>query len=95
MGVHVECICPPQESGIPNLPLLTAGHDDDDDVHYWSEFPFHGSGDLEAEEEEYQSPLVPNDTFRSCMSWLVGLTTMLFKLFCFAAQRFLMKLRTF
>ena len=51
-GVHVECICPPQESGIPNLPLLTAGHDD-----YWSELPFYGSDDLEAEEdEEYQSP---------------------------------------
>ncbi|XP_050266979.1 disease resistance protein RUN1-like isoform X4 [Quercus robur] len=75
-GVHVECICPPQESGIPNLPLLTAGHDDD--VDYWSELPFYGSDDLEAEEEEYQSP---HDTSRSCMSWLVGPTTMLFRLF--------------
>ena len=28
-GVHVECTCPPQEPVIPNLPLLTAGHDDD------------------------------------------------------------------
>ena len=28
-GVHVECTCPPQESAIPDLPLLTAGHDDD------------------------------------------------------------------
>ena len=83
-GVHVECICPPQESGIPNLPLLTAGHDD---VDYWSELPFYGSDDLEAEEEEYQSPLVLNDTSRSCMSWLVGPTTMLFKLFCFCCPR--------
>ncbi|KAK4594240.1 hypothetical protein RGQ29_018073 [Quercus rubra] len=28
-GVHVECTCPPQEAAIPDLPLLTAGHDDD------------------------------------------------------------------
>ncbi|XP_030966794.1 TMV resistance protein N-like [Quercus lobata] len=28
-GSHVECTCPSQESAIPNLPLLTAGHDDD------------------------------------------------------------------
>ena len=28
-GVHVECTCPPQESSIPDLPLLTAGQDDD------------------------------------------------------------------
>ena len=91
-GVQVECICPPQESKsykvwgprIPNLPLLTAGHDD---VDYWSELPFYGSDDLEAEEEEYQSPLVLNDTSRSCMSWLVGPTTMLFKLFCFCCPR--------
>ena len=27
-GVHVECTCLPQESAIPNLPLLIAGHDD-------------------------------------------------------------------
>ncbi|KAF3952540.1 hypothetical protein CMV_021913 [Castanea mollissima] len=33
-GVHVECTCPPQESAIPNLPLLTDGHDDDDVVDY-------------------------------------------------------------
>ena len=83
-GVHVECICPPQESGIPNLPLLTAGHDD---VDYWSELPFYGSDDLEAEEEEYQSPVVLNDTSRSCMSWLVGPSTMLFKLFCFCCPK--------
>ncbi|XP_030946035.1 TMV resistance protein N-like [Quercus lobata] len=63
-GVHVECICPPQESGIPNLPLLTTGHDDDDDVDYWSELPFHGSDDLEAEEDEdYQSPLLVHMTY--------------------------------
>ncbi|KAF3942611.1 hypothetical protein CMV_030750 [Castanea mollissima] len=88
-GVHVECICPPQESGIPNLPLLTAGHDDnDDDVDYWSELPFYGSDDLEAEEdEEYQSPLVLDDTSSSCMSWLVGPTTMLFMLFRFCCPR--------
>ncbi|XP_030946038.1 disease resistance protein RML1A-like [Quercus lobata] len=84
-GVHVECICPPQESGIPNLPLLTAGHDDPD---YWSELPFHGSDDLEAEEEEeHQSPLVLDDTSSSCMSWLVGPTTMLFMLFRFCCPR--------
>ena len=88
-GVHVECICPPQESGIPNLPLLTAGHDDDDDdVDYWSELPFHGSDDLEAEEdEEYQSPQVLDDTSSSCMSWLVGPTTKLFMLFRFCCPR--------
>ncbi|KAF3954186.1 hypothetical protein CMV_020437 [Castanea mollissima] len=88
-GVHVECICPPQESGIPNLPLLTAGHDDnDDDVDYWSELPFYGSDDLEAEEdEEYQSPLVLDDTSSSCMSWLVVPTTMLFMLFRFCCPR--------
>ena len=88
-GVHVECICPPQESGIPNLPLLTAGHDDDDDdVDYWSELPFHGSDDLEAEEdEEYQSPLVLDDTSSSCLSWLVGPITMLFMLFRFCCPR--------
>ena len=28
-GVHVECTCPPQESAILDLPLVTAGHDDD------------------------------------------------------------------
>ena len=89
-GVHVECICPPQESGRPNLPFLTAGHDDDD-VDYWSELPFYGSDDLEAEEEEeYQSP---HDTSRSCMSWLVGLTTMIFSLLLL--RIFLMKPRTF
>ena len=82
-GVHVECICPPQESGRPNLPLLAAGHDDGD-VDYWSELSFYGSDDLEAEEEEYQSP---HDTSRSCMSWLVGPTTMLFKLFCFCCPK--------
>ncbi|XP_030946549.1 TMV resistance protein N-like [Quercus lobata] len=88
-GVHVECICPPQESGIPNLPLLTAGHDDDDDVHYWSELPFHGSDDLEAEEDEkYRSPLVLHETSSSCMSWLVGPSTMLFMLFLFMQFRF-------
>ncbi|KAL4603868.1 hypothetical protein ACB092_10G153900 [Castanea dentata] len=88
-GVHVECICPPQESGIPNLPLLTAGHDDnDDDVDYWSELPFNGSDDLEAEEDEdYQSPLVLDDTSSSCMSWLVVPTTMLFMLFRFCCPR--------
>ncbi|KAF3967221.1 hypothetical protein CMV_008762 [Castanea mollissima] len=52
-GVHVECTCPPQESAIPNLPLLTDGHDDDDDVDYWCELPFYGSDD----KEEYQAPL--------------------------------------
>ena len=83
-GVHVECICPPQEYGIPNLPLLTTGHDD---VDCWSELPFYGSDDLEAEEEEYQSLLVLDDTSRSCMSWLVGPTTMLFKLFCFCCPK--------
>ena len=87
-GVHVECICPPQESGIPNLPLLTAGHDDDDDVDYWNELPFHGSDDLEAEEdEEYQSPLVLDDTSSSCLSWLVGPITMLFMRFRFCCPR--------
>ena len=53
-GVHVECTCPPQESAIPNLPLLTAGHDDDDVVDHMRELPFYGSDD----KEEYQSPLV-------------------------------------
>ncbi|XP_075646769.1 disease resistance protein RML1A-like [Castanea sativa] len=110
-GVHVECTCPPQESAIPNLPLLTSGHDDDhvvdywrelpfyvsddkeeyqsplvhddDDVDYWRELPFYGSDD----KEEYQSPLVHDDTSMSCMSWLVGPTTKLFKLFCFCCTR--------
>nr|POE81505.1 hypothetical protein CFP56_29130 [Quercus suber] len=109
-GVHVECTCPPQESAIPNLPLLTAGHDDadvvdymrelpfygsddkeeyqsplvhDDDVDYWRELPFYGSDD----KEEYQSPLVHDDPSMSCMSWLVGSTTKLFKLFCFCCPR--------
>ena len=86
-GVHVECICPPQESGIPNLPLLTAGHDDDD-VDYWGELPFHGSDDLEAEEdEEHKSPLILDDTSSSCLSWLVGPTTKLFMLFRFCCPR--------
>ena len=67
MGVHVECTCPPQES------------DDDDDVDYRNELPFYGSDD----KEEYRSPLAHNDTSMSCMSWLVGPTTKLFKLFCF------------
>ena len=35
------------------------------------------------DKEEYQSPLAHNDTSMSCMSWLVGPTTKLFKLFCF------------
>nr|XP_023876180.1 TMV resistance protein N-like [Quercus suber] len=57
-GVHVECTCPPQESAIPNLPLLTARYDDDYDVvDYLRELPFYGSDD----KEEYQSPLVHDD----------------------------------
>ena len=82
-GVHVECTCPPKESAIPNLPLLIAGHDDDDVVDYMRELPFYGSDD----KEEYQSPLVHDDTSMSCMSWLVGPTTKLFKLFCFCCPR--------
>ena len=81
-GVHVECTCP-QESVIPNLPLLTTGHDDDDVVDYWRELTFYGSDD----KEEYQSPLVLDDTSMSCMSWLVEPTTKLFKLFCFCSPR--------
>ncbi|KAK7838780.1 hypothetical protein CFP56_019079 [Quercus suber] len=27
--VHIECTCPPQESTTPNLPFLTAGHDEE------------------------------------------------------------------
>ncbi|KAK4598519.1 hypothetical protein RGQ29_015825 [Quercus rubra] len=81
-GVHVECTCP-QESVIPNLPLLTTGHDDDDVVDYWRELTFYGSDD----KEEYQSPLVLDDTSISCMSWLVEPTTKLFKLFCFCSPR--------
>ena len=109
-GVHVECTCPPQESAIPNLPLLTAGHDDDDDVDYMRELPFYGSDDKEVyqsplvhnddvdywrelpfygsdDKEEHQSPLVHDDTSMSCMSWLVGPTTKLFKLFFFCCPR--------
>ena len=82
-GVHVECTCHPQESAIPNLPLLTAGHDDDDVVDHMRELPFYGSDD----KEEYQSPLVHDDTSMSCMSWLVGPTTKLFKLFCLCCPR--------
>ena len=82
-GVHVECTCHPQESAIPNLPLLIAGHDDDDVVGYMRELPFYGSDD----KEEYQSPLVHDDTSMSCMSWLVGPTTKLFKLFCLCCPR--------
>ena len=80
-GVHVECTCPPQESAIPNLLLLIAGHDDADVVDYMRELPFYGSDD----KEEYQSPLIHDDTSMSCMSWLVGPTTKLFKLFCFCS----------
>ncbi|XP_050279851.1 disease resistance protein RUN1-like isoform X2 [Quercus robur] len=47
LGVHVECTCPPQESAIPNLPLLTAGYDDDDVVDYMRELPFYVSDDKE------------------------------------------------
>ncbi|GMY18715.1 TMV resistance protein N-like [Fagus crenata] len=56
-GVHVECICPPLEFSIPN-----GIHDDDDgcDINYLSELPFYGSDYLEA--EEYQPPLVLDDT---------------------------------
>ncbi|KAK7838778.1 hypothetical protein CFP56_019077 [Quercus suber] len=82
-GVHIECTCPPQESVIPNLPLLTAGHDDDDVVDYWHELKFCGSDD----KEEYLSPLVLDDTSMSCMSWLVEPTTKLFKLFGFCSPR--------
>nr|POE52208.1 hypothetical protein CFP56_60315 [Quercus suber] len=57
LGVHVECICPPQESAIPNLPLLTTAHDDDDVVDHMRELPFYLSDD----KEEYQSPLVHDD----------------------------------
>ena len=96
-GVHVECTCPAQESAIPNLPLLTAGHDDDDVVDYMRELPFYGSDDVDYwselpfcgsdGKEEYQLPLVHDDTSMSCMSWLVGPTTKLFKLFCFCCPR--------
>ncbi|XP_030957286.1 uncharacterized protein LOC115979400 [Quercus lobata] len=82
-GVHVECTCPPHESLIPNLPLLTAGHDDDDVVDYLRELPFFGCDD----KEEYQSPLVHDDISMSCMSWLIGATTKLFKIFCFCCPR--------
>ncbi|XP_023899313.2 uncharacterized protein LOC112011160 [Quercus suber] len=110
LGVHVECICPPQESAIPNLPLLTTAHDDDDVVDHMRELPFYLSDDKEEyqsplvhddvvdhmrelpfygsdDKEEYQSPLVHDDTSMSCMSWLVGPTTKLFKLFCFCCTR--------
>ena len=82
-GVHVECTCPPQESVIPNLPLLTAGRDDDDVIDYRHELTINGSDD----KEEYRSPLVLDDTSMSCMSWLVEPTTKLFKLFCFCSPR--------
>uniref|UniRef100_A0A2N9I9N4 TIR domain-containing protein n=1 Tax=Fagus sylvatica TaxID=28930 RepID=A0A2N9I9N4_FAGSY len=75
-GVHVECICPPLEFSIPN-----AIHDDDDDgcdINYLSELPFYGSDYLEA--EEYQPPLVLDDT--SNVSWLVGPIAKLLNAFC-------------
>uniref|UniRef100_A0A2N9I5F0 C-JID domain-containing protein n=1 Tax=Fagus sylvatica TaxID=28930 RepID=A0A2N9I5F0_FAGSY len=75
-GVHVECICPPLELSIPN-----AIHDDDDDgcdINYLSELPFYGSDYLEA--EEYQPPLVLDDT--SNVSWLVGPIAKLLNAFC-------------
>ena len=84
-GVHVECTCPPQESNDDDdvdyrneLPFYGS-----DDVDYWSELPFCGSDG----KEEYQRPLVHDDTSMSCMSWLVGPTTKLFKLFCFCCPR--------
>ena len=55
---------------------------DDDDVDYRSEFTFYGFDD-----EEYQSPLVHDDTSISCMSWLVGPITKPFKLFCSCCPR--------
>ena len=75
-GVHVECICPPLEFSIPN-----ANHDDDDDgcdINYLSELPFYGFDYLEA--EEYQPPLVLDDT--SNVSWLVGPIAKLLNAFC-------------
>ena len=84
-GVHVECTCPPQESNDDDdvdyrneLPFYGS-----DDVDYWSELPFCGSDG----KEEYQLPLVHDCTSMSCMSWLVGPTTKLFKLFCFCCPR--------
>ena len=75
-GVHVECSCPPLEFSIPNVI-----HDDDDDgcdINYLSELPFYGSDYLEA--EEYQPPLVLDDT--SNVSWLVGPIAKLLNAFC-------------
>ncbi|KAF3954189.1 hypothetical protein CMV_020440 [Castanea mollissima] len=48
-----------------NLLYLYSPPQRHDDVDYWSELPFYGSDDLEAKEEEYQSPLVLNDTSRN------------------------------
>jgi hypothetical protein len=79
-GVHVECICPPREFSIPNV--IHDGDDDDDDdgcdINYLSELPFYGSDYLEA--EEYQPPLVLDDT--SNVSWLVGPIAKLLNAFC-------------
>ena len=72
-GVHVECICPPREFSIPN-----AIHDDGCDINYLSELPFYGSDYLEV--EEYQPPLVLDDT--SYVSWLVGPIAKLLNAFC-------------
>jgi hypothetical protein len=75
-GLHVECIFPPLEFSI-----LNAIHDDDDDgcdINYLSELPFYGSDYLEA--EEYQPPLVLDDT--SNVSWLVGPIAKLLNAFC-------------
>ena len=86
-GVHVECICPPRE-----FCILNASHDDDDDgcddIKYLSELPFYGSDYLEA--EEYQPPLVLDDTFN--VSWLVGKIAKLVNAFC-CLENFLEKVK--
>ncbi|XP_050245754.1 TMV resistance protein N-like isoform X3 [Quercus robur] len=87
-GVYAECICGPQKSGIPNLHLPSASHDEDydDDDDDLSVLPLPntrtnlGTDDLVA--REYQPPLVFDDTSNWCMTWLVGPTAKFLKAFC-------------
>ena len=58
------------------------------DVNYLSELPFYGSDYLEA--EEYQPPLVLDDTFN--VSWLVGKIAKLVNAFC-CLENFLEKVK--
>ena len=85
-GVYAECICGPQKSGIPNLHLPSASHDEDYDDDDLSVLPLPktctnlGADDLVA--REYQPPLVFDDTSNWCMTWLVGPTAKFLKAFC-------------